>query len=186
MEEPLRHACIKIHNVNTEEVAILIIMEEPLRLIAPSCQLVAEAVVAILIIMEEPLRPLFRRFYLLVFRLGRNPYYNGRASKTVIRTFTTKVVVIMVAILIIMEEPLRPLENHKHPILALHVAILIIMEEPLRRNLNIISKDEKTISRNPYYNGRASKTQKFKPQTGYLLTVAILIIMEEPLRLTTC
>ena len=62
-----------------------------------------------------------------------------------------------VAILIIMEEPLRPGQGSYTESSEIHVAILIIMEEPLRP-MTTTAEDYGNNCRNPYYNGRASKT----------------------------
>ena len=55
-----------------------------------------------------------------------------------------------------MEEPLR-LESTLTKLLYKSVAILIIMEEPLRHEKDIFLARQQ-LCRNPYYNGRASKT----------------------------
>ena len=84
--------------------------------------------------MEEPLRQP-TELPTEQHNTSRNPYYNGRASKTnflllqVTRTFL--------------------------------VAILIIMEEPLRHFSKELATQTTEEGRNPYYNGRASKTSTF-------------------------
>ena len=62
-----------------------------------------------------------------------------------------------------MEEPLRQKLTKEQKEQNAKVAILIIMEEPLRQSILYALKTSQK-SRNPYYNGRASKT---KPKNLY-------------------
>ena len=141
MEEPLRQKGVQSRYAIQISVAILIIMEEPLR---PGCLVssgwLRSSIVAILIIMEEPLRPEWKTSVYLVS--------------------------MCVAILIIMEEPLR-LVTRCRLFLIWFVAILIIMEEPLRLDNALSEAQKDIISRNPYYNGRASKTVSYNVARPY-------------------
>ena len=110
---------------------------------------------------------------------SRNPYYNGRASKT--KFIFMKNLMIFVAILIIMEEPLRLYSN------PFNVSVCDgrnpYYNGRASKTTSQLAITRKNLGRNPYYNGRASKT--FMTNSSLMLAqqkVAILIIMEEPLR----
>ena len=105
--------------------------------------------------MEEPLRLSKRELASTSRYQRRNPYYNGRASKTrllcylVVRGYYRR----------------NPYYNGR-----------------ASKTLSEVQQRALLGSRNPYYNGRASKTVAASYHNPFTPNVAILIIMEEPLR----